>query len=107
MSARLVRARNRFPRALDPTAPAWLDPEGREVWLELVPALVRAGLVVEVDGAGLAILCWLVASARRCASSDSLPCKTEVALLAEVRAWLDCFLCTPAARARGIGGPAA
>ena len=40
-----------------PTAPRWLSEEGRNEWRRLAPRLHAAGLLTEVDGVALGLLC--------------------------------------------------
>jgi len=49
----------REPRPADraPTRPGWLLPEAKREWSRMVPALLRLGLLSEVDRAALASYC--------------------------------------------------
>lgn len=40
-----------------PSAPRWMSPEAKRQWRRLAPRLHTAGLLTEVDGLGLAMLC--------------------------------------------------
>lgn len=43
-----------------PSAPRWMSLEGKQQWRKLAPRLHAAGLLTEVDGLGLAMLCEAV-----------------------------------------------
>ena len=44
-----------------PTAPRWLSEEAKKEWRRIAPRLWRVGLLTEVDGIGLGMLCEALA----------------------------------------------
>lgn len=52
-----ARRREPQPRAGRPACPTWLPPAARRKWRQLVPELVRLGLLTVVDGDALAAYC--------------------------------------------------
>ncbi len=48
-----------------PRCPAWLDPDAKRVWKDLVPKLKRMGVLTEVDGGALAAYCQTFARWRK------------------------------------------
>jgi hypothetical protein len=74
-----------------------LSDEVRGVWGELVPDLVRRGIVTERDATGLETLCALIVASRAGSLSASLA--------AELRSWLRAFALLPDSRLREAEPP--
>lgn len=61
---RVVKTPPAFKRTA-PRRPPWLSPEGRRVWDETLPELVRLDLVKSIDAPGLAAYCEAAATFER------------------------------------------
>lgn len=88
--------RGRFKAALDLTPPGHLQADASREWERLAPLLAKAGIIVETDLAGLAILCTLRAEERRTKPTDP----RWLELVHELLEWEQAYLLTPAARAK-------
>lgn len=99
-----------------PSAPRWMNDEAKREWRKIAPRLFKAGLLTEVDGVGLAMLCEalgqyvegkrIVEAEGAIAVSDqgNIYQHPAVGLMktarAEVLRWAREFGMTPAARSR-------
>ena len=45
------------PKPIPPDCPAWIKPEGKKLWKQLMPELERLGLMTIVDGGAFAAAC--------------------------------------------------
>lgn len=110
-----------------PSAPRWMSTEAKRQWKRLAPRLHAAGLLTEVDGLGLAMLCEAVGQyvegkeivekegAIAVSDQGNVYQHPAVGLMktarAEVLRWAREFGMTPAARSRisvegnGVGEP--
>lgn len=90
-------ARGEEPKpALGAKPPPWLPPAALEVWARLAPMLTKAGILTEVDGEALGLLCALLVQAGEQARGGAL----DPRLSAELRAWQACFGMSPASRSK-------
>jgi len=62
---RKLNKREPKPRKEAPRCPAWLNPDAKRVWKDLVPKLKRMGILTEVDGGALAAYCQTFARWRK------------------------------------------
>ncbi len=99
-----------------PSAPRWLSVEGRREWRRIAPRLFGCGLLTEVDGVSLALLCEALAqyvSAKEIVDKEGVLARSDkgnwylhpavgvmTSARGEVLKWAREFGMTPSARSR-------